>query len=165
MNSSLRECCIGLSVLKPISKLEFAIEKCTELGASRLVLFNSERSKKANLRSDRLKSIVISAVKQSLQSKIPELAIEKDLENVASQSYVYEEKFVLHEKSNDMVNDYLLGLKKSSSVIALVGPEGGFSDAEVDFLIGKGFKSFSVGKSRLKSETAAIKIASLLAVY
>ncbi|MFZ1081387.1 MAG: RsmE family RNA methyltransferase [Candidatus Kryptoniota bacterium] len=165
LNSSLRECCIGLSVLKPISKLEFAIEKCTELGASRLVLFNSERSKKASLRSDRLKSIVISAVKQSLQSKIPELAIEKDLENVASQSYVYEEKFVLHEKSNDMVNDYLLGLKKSSSVIALVGPEGGFSDAEVDFLIGKGFKSFSVGKSRLKSETAAIKIASLLAVY
>jgi 16S rRNA (uracil1498-N3)-methyltransferase len=165
LNSSLREFCIGLAVLKPISKLEFAIEKCTELGASRLMLFNSERSKDINLRFIRLNSVVRSAVKQSLQSKIPELAIAKRLEDVASQGYAYEEKIVLHEKSNDMVDDYLSGLKKRTSVIALVGPEGGFSGNEINFLIGKGFKSFSIGKSRLRSETATIKIASLLAVY
>lgn len=165
LNLSLREFCIGMAVLKPISKLEFAIEKCTELGASRIVLFNSERSKNVNLRFDRLQSIVKSAVKQSLQSKIPELAIVKNFEEVASHSYAYEEKFVLHEKSNTMVDDHLSKMNKTNSVIALVGPEGGFLESEIEFLVGKGLKSVSLGKSRLRSETAAIKIASLLAVY
>ncbi len=165
LNASLREFCIGLAVLKPVSKLEFAIEKCTELGTARLMLFNAERSKVVNIRSDRLNSVVISAVKQSLQSRIPELAIEKNLEDVASKSFVYQEKLVLHEKAGDTINDHLSRLTKTASVIAMIGPEGGFSENEIEFLAGEGFKSLSIGKSRLRSETAAVKIASLLAVY
>lgn len=165
MNSSRRQFCIGMAVLKPVSKLEFAIEKCTELGARSFMLFNTERSEKVSLRIERLTGIVRSAVKQSLQSIIPELAIGKNLEEVSVRSHVYEEKFVLHEKSNRFVNEYLSKLNAETSAIALVGPEGGFSEKEIDFLNDKGFKSVSVGKSRLRSETASIKIASLLATY
>jgi 16S rRNA (uracil1498-N3)-methyltransferase len=165
MNSSRRRFCIGMAVLKPISRLEFAIEKCTELGARNFLLFNTERSDKVNLRVERMAGVVRSAVKQSLQSIFPELAIVKNLEEVAAQSHVYQEKFVLHEKSNRMVGEYLSRLNEETSVIALIGPEGGFSEKEIDFLIARGFKSISVGKSRLRSETAAVKIASLLATY
>jgi len=165
LNSSLREFCIGMALLRPISKLEFAIEKCTELGASRFMLFNTERSEKVNLRVERLNGIIRAAVKQSLQSRIPALTIVRNLEDVALQDSVCEEKFVLHEKSNIMVQKYLSGQKKNSSELALVGPEGGFSDSEINFLVGKGFKSFSLGMPRLRSETAAIKISSLLSVY
>jgi len=195
MNSSRRPFCIGMAVLKPVSKLEFAIEKCTELGARNFMLFNTERSERVSLRIERLTDIVRSAVKQSLQSIIPELAIAKNLsewildesaygivkscstnlpygivdrysgEEVAMQSRVYEEKFVLHEKSDHAVEEYLSKLSSETSVIALIGPEGGFSEKEIDFLNDKGFKSVSVGKSRLRSETAAIKIASMLAAY
>jgi 16S rRNA (uracil1498-N3)-methyltransferase len=165
LNSSLRNFCIAAAVLKPVSKLEFAIEKCTELGVAQILLFNSERSKKVNLRLDRLQNIIVSAVKQSLQSKAPGLVFLKGLEEVVSHSHAFEEKIVFHEKADAMVYDYLLNLEKHKSVIAMVGPEGGFSDGEIDFLIGKGFKSFSLGKPRLRSETAMIKVASLLAVY
>jgi 16S rRNA (uracil1498-N3)-methyltransferase len=165
MNSSRRNFCIGIAVLKPPSKIEFALEKCTELGARSFLLFNTERSEKVSLRLERLTGIARSAVKQSLQSIIPELAILKKLEEAAALSRAYEEKFVLHEKSDRSVEGYLSILSPETSVVALVGPEGGFSGKEIDFLNGEGFRSASVGKSRLRSETAAIKIASLLAAY
>ena len=165
LNSSSRKFWIGMAALKPVSKLETAIEKCTELGARGFLLFNTERSETINLRVDRMAGIIRSAVKQSLQSIIPELAIIKNLEEVATRSHAYEGKLVLHEKSNDAVEGYLTELNKDRTVIALVGPEGGFSDKEISFLAEKGFRSVSIGKSRLRSETAAIKIASLLGVY
>lgn len=165
LNSSRRVFCIGMAALKPISKLEMAIEKCTELGARSFLLFNSERTEKVSPRVERVAGIIRSAVKQSLQSIIPEFAVLRDLEEVASRSHVYEKKSVLHEKSEDMVGEYLSRSKKDSSMIALVGPEGGFSEEEINFLVGKGFSTVCVGKSRLRSETAAIKIASLLAEY
>lgn len=62
LNSSRRRFCIAMSVLKPISKLEFAVEKCTELGAANFLLFHCERSEKVNLRPDRMAGIVKSAV-------------------------------------------------------------------------------------------------------
>ncbi len=165
LNSSLREFCIGMAVLKPVSKLELAIEKCTELGARGFLLFNSERTERVSLRTERVAGIIRSAVKQSLQSIIPEFAVLKNVEEVVSRSHVYKNKFVLHERSKDILDEYLSSTKKDSSAIALVGPEGGFSEEEITFLIGQGFKSVCVGKSRLRSETAAIKIASLLAEY
>ncbi|HUI31012.1 MAG TPA: RsmE family RNA methyltransferase [Candidatus Acidoferrales bacterium] len=164
-NLSAREFYIGIAALKPVSKLELAVEKCTELGSRGFLLFNSERSEKVNLRRERMAAIVKAAVKQSLQSKIPELAIVRNLEEAASQCHVHREKFVLHEKSDKMMTEYLPEVKKGRSVIVLVGPEGGFSEKEIGFLTENGFKSFSLGKSRLRSETAAIKAASLLAVY
>ncbi len=165
LNCSLREFCIGISLLKPMSKLELAIEKCTELGARKFVLFNSERTEKVNPRPGRLQSIVKSAVKQSLQSQFPDLIIVKDLEAVLHNSSAYSEKFVLHEKSNEKISDYISHVPTDSPAVALIGPEGGFSDREIDFLAGSGFKTLSLGLSRLRSETAAIKMASLLAAY
>jgi 16S rRNA (uracil1498-N3)-methyltransferase len=165
LNLSRRRFCVAMSVLKPVSKLEFAIEKCTELGAADFLLFNSERSGKAVIRLERMAGIARSAVKQSLQSRIPGLTFVEGLEEVVSQSHPYEEKFVLHEQSADMIDKFLPPMKEDTSVIALIGPEGGFSREEVGFLAGRGFKIVSVGRSRLRSETAAIKIASLLGVY
>jgi len=165
MNSSRRRFSIGMTPLKPVSKLEFAIEKCTELGARKFLLFNTERSERVNLRAQRMAGIMRSAVKQSLQSIIPELSIAQDLGEVPAQSGDYELKFVLHEKSDIMIGEYLSKINANSSAIALVGPEGGFSEKEIGILTQEGFKSVSVGKSRLRSETAAIKAASLLALY
>ncbi len=165
MNSSRRRFCIGMTALKPLSKLEFALEKCTELGARNFLLFNTERSEKVGLRIERLAGILRSAVKQSVQSIIPELETAENLEDVVAQSHVCETQFVLHEKSNHDLGEYLSKLKDETSVIALIGPEGGFSEKEINFLAAKDFKSVSIGKSRLRSETAAIKTASLLAAY
>ena len=165
LNLSLREYCIGIAMLKPMSKVESALEKCTELGARRFLLFNSERSEKVNPRLERLQGVVKSAVKQSLQSYFPELIVARNLKDAVTQCGNYDEKMVLHEKAVEVVDGHLSLLTKEKSVIALIGPEGGFSEDEIKFLLANGFKSFSLGKARLRSETAAIKIASLLGAY
>ncbi len=164
-NSSRRGFCVGLAVLKPVSKLELAIEKCTELGAGEFLVFNTERSWKVGLRPERIADIIVSAVKQSLQSEIPELRIVEDLNEALLMCRRYKLKLVLHEKSETMIDEILNKENETLSAIALVGPEGGFTENEISFLVSEGFKSVRVGSSRLKSETAAIKIASLLGVY
>ena len=165
LNLSRRNFCIGIASLKPISKLEIAIEKCTELGAAGFVVFCAERSERMNLRTERMAGIIKSAVKQSLQSTVPGLEILKNLEDIASASRNYEIKIVLHEKSTNMVSKYLASFKENTSAIALIGPEGGFSEKEIEFLTTRGFYDVSVGNPRLRSETAAMKISALLAEY
>lgn len=165
LNRSTRNYCIGMAWLKPTSKLELAIEKCTELGASRFVLFNCERGEKANPRPDRLRAIVRSAVKQSLQSRFPELVIAGSLKETVDGSVSFDRKIVLHEKADEAINLGAALPDGTESVIALVGPEGGFSEREIRFLEQNGYRSLSLGKARLRSETAAIKVSSLLAAY
>ncbi len=165
LNSSRRKYCIGLAFLRPFSKVELALEKCTELGTSRFVLFNSERSEKANPRPDRLRVIIRSAVKQSLQSRFPDLSISEDLKSLVNENPDYDEKIVLHEKSDEVIEPAALSSTVNRSYISLVGPEGGFSESEIEFLRDNGYRTFSLGKARLRSETAAIKAASLLAAY
>ena len=165
LNCSVRSFRIGLAFLKPVSKMEMAVEKCTELGASGFVLFNTERSERTNPRLDRLQAIIKSAVKQSLQSRFPDLSIAEDLEKVVAGNVSFEEKIVLHEKAEEILDPGSLLPFVSKSVIALVGPEGGFSENEIALLKGNGYRSYSLGKARLRSETAAMKVASLLAAY
>ncbi|MCL5267377.1 MAG: 16S rRNA (uracil(1498)-N(3))-methyltransferase [Bacteroidetes bacterium] len=165
LNSSVRKYCIGMAFLKPMSKMELAVEKCTELGASRFVLFNTERSEKVNPRPERLQGIIKSAVKQSLQSRFPELSIVEDLEKLVAGNLNFEEKIVLHERAGEVMDMGSLLSSGGKSVIALIGPEGGFSENEIAFLKENGYRSFSLGKARLRSGTAAIKVSSLLAVY
>jgi 16S rRNA (uracil1498-N3)-methyltransferase len=162
LNSPPREFCIAVSLLKPMSKLEFALEKCTELGAGSFLLFNSERSEKIRPRLDRLEGIIRSAVKQSLRSCLPGLKFVESLAEAAAFGRSYGERIVLHEKSGNLIKNHVLQMKTDSTAIALIGPEGGFSEMEIASLTENGYKDFSLGKTRLRSETAAIAIASLL---
>lgn len=162
LNAPPREFCIAMALLKPMSKLETALEKCTELGARRFLLFNSERSEKVKARPDRLRTIVRSAVKQSLRSRIPEVEFPDNLEEVAKAGGQYAAKLVLHEKADSMVTDRISALSSGETVLSLIGPEGGFSENEIAFLNENGYGSFSLGAARLRSETAAISMATLL---
>ncbi len=165
LNAPSREFCIAMALLKPISKIETAIEKCTELGTHKFLLFYSERSEKPSPRLERLQAIVKAAVKQSLRSRIPELVFLENLKQAVQMSVEYGRKVVLHEKAEAMAAEYLSGMKPGASVVALVGPEGGFSDNEIAYLIENGFASLSLGKGRLRSETAAISAATLLSSF
>ena len=165
LNAPSRDFCIAMALLKPISKIETAIEKCTELGTHKFLLFYSERSEKPGLRLERLQAIVKAAVKQSLRSRIPEVVFLENLKQVVQRSADYGEKMVLHEKAEVAAADRLAGMKPGASVIALVGPEGGFSDGEIAYLIENRYANLSLGKGRLRSETAAISAATLLSSF
>ncbi len=165
LNSPRREFCVAMALLKPMSKIETALEKCTELGTRKFLLFYSERSEKLSPRPERLQAIVKAAVKQSLRSRIPEVVFLENLKEVVARSVNYGAKIVFHEKAEVTAADQLAGTSPSKSIIALVGPEGGFSDNEIAYLIENGYASLSLGKGRLRSETAAISAATLLSSF
>ncbi|HEY9165903.1 MAG TPA: RsmE family RNA methyltransferase [Candidatus Kryptonia bacterium] len=162
LNSPARKFWIGLSMLKPVSKIESAVEKCTEIGAAGFLLFPSKRSEKVRPRLSRLDAIARSAMKQSLQSRIPTIVKIDDMEQLVARDREYNVRVVLHEKSRDPAEPFIRQLANQTSVVALIGPEGGFTDEEIAFFKENGYAELSLGKSRLRSETAAIKIASLL---
>ncbi len=165
LNSPPMKFCIAMSVFKSMSKLEIALEKCTELGAGSFLLFNSERSEKVRPRLDRLEGIIKSAVKQSLRSRLPGLEFVEGLVEAVAFGHSYDERIVLHEKSGNMIKSHISQMKTDGSAIAMIGPEGGFSEKEIALLVENGYKDFSLGKPRLRSETAAIAIASLFSAY
>jgi 16S rRNA (uracil1498-N3)-methyltransferase len=138
--------------IKNRDRMEFAVEKASELGVDRIIIFRGDHSQKGNVRRDRIESTVLSAMKQSLRLFLPEIHIEESLKNA-----------LLHKKEGE-----LLLMADETTVIAseiprderstflIIGPEGGFSHNEREILKKEGAIQISLGSKRLRTETAAI---------
>jgi len=156
-----RKITIAISLLKNNSRLEWAFEKITELGISEIIPLVCERTEKQHFRFERMKNILISSMLQSQQAWLPILHEPVDFEQVVEQSH-QDQKFIAHcveeEKRNlsDLVNENL------SSQIILVGPEGDFTNEEIEFAIRYHFTPVALGETRLRSETAGIVAAAIL---
>ncbi len=80
--------------LKNPERLKFALEKCTELGITRFILFNSERTVSKGFNTERLNKIVISAMKQSLRTFLPKIEIAnsiKELKNLTGEKIIFDQ--------------------------------------------------------------------------
>ncbi|NGP88559.1 RsmE family RNA methyltransferase [Fodinibius halophilus] len=142
---------LGMGIIKKRDRLEFAVEKAIELGVSEIGLFRSERTIKKNVRMDRLESIAVSAMKQSLQVWLPTITMYHTLDDFLA-SYTQAEWLVAHEKVEKQ--DHSFTDTDSDTVLLLVGPEGGFSPSEIDKLTDGGATTVSLGENRLRTETA-----------
>ena len=166
------EAVIDISILQSVTsrdKLDFIFQKNTELGIKNFYLINTERvnfkipQSKTENRIEHLKKVVISACEQSGRSKIPTvhetiLGLNK-LTNEDDHSCKlilnpYTDYSLSNLRNNDLIN------KKSFQI--LIGPEGGFSEAEIKVAENAGFKSLSLGKRVLRTETASLSIASAI---
>lgn len=144
---------LAMPLLKARDRMEFAIEKSVEIGVGKILLFQSDRTEKHKVRDDRMQVIIESAMKQSLQVYLPVFKICASLESVLEQTEG-STILVAHEKENQTrVQDIeqINGL-----TVLLVGPEGGFSDKEMDLFKREKAQIISLGSNRLRSETAAI---------
>lgn len=150
------ELVLGMGIIKKRDRLEFAVEKAIELGAAGICLFRSERTIKENVRMDRLESLAISAMKQSLQSHLCNVEIYHSLDMMLDAVSV-DNLLVAHEKVDEAKGniDYK-SVRNSERTLLLVGPEGGFSETEISNLTDKGAELVSLGPNRLRAETAAI---------
>lgn len=147
---------LAMGIIKKRDRLEFAVEKAVELGASEIVLFNSDHSEKEKVRLDRLKTIAISAMKQSMRSWLPEIVFLHSMDEVL-QKYSNHRILMAHEqigfespKSDELKN------QNEEKFLLLVGPEGGFSARETTLAKEYMAKMVSLGKYRLRTETAAV---------
>src|SRR5699024_4290721 len=115
------ELILGMGIIRKRDRMEFAVEKAVELGARHIVLFRSERTVKQNVRTDRLESIVLSAMKQSLRSWLPEVAMVHSLQEVINR-FPESRCLMAHEKVGGDLSDY--SLASSEQQLLLIGPEG-----------------------------------------
>ena len=153
---------IAISLLKNPSRLEWFIEKASEIGISEIILLICDHTEKQNFRRDRMQNIIISAMLQSQQTRLPQLHqpqkfndfIKKNFDGLKLIAHcVEEEKYSL----SVLINQY-----KDQNKLILIGPEGDFSNAEISAALEKKFIPVSLGTTRLRTETAGVVAAALL---
>ena len=125
---------IAMAPTKNMDRNEWFAEKATEIGFDELIL--------------------ISAIKQSLKARLPKLNEMTDFNKFINQEFKGQ-KFIAHcyEGEKPLLKDVL---KAGEDALVLIGPEGDFSEGEVEKAIERGFTPISLGKSRLRTETAAL---------
>lgn len=147
---------IAITPTKNIERMEWAIEKCVEIGVNEITPLLCRFSERKQLRTDRLKKIILSAAKQSLTPYLPvlhELTPYDDF--VKTQSILNQQCFIAH-CYKDEKRLLKTEIEKGKNVLVLIGPEGDFSEKEVADALALGFSPVSLGNSRLRTETAAV---------
>lgn len=141
-------------------KMDFVIQKSTELGVKKIIPFISERSvlKKTN-KIERWKRIAKESSEQSGRLVIPEI---NSVENFKDLIKFIENGLLFWEKAESSLIDAFYSLNISKPLFLIVGPEGGFSLEEVNEALKTGIKIASLGKKILKADTAAIVSLSLV---
>lgn len=145
--------------------MELAVEKCAELGLAMVVPVVSDRSVAAlsKNRLERLRRIAIGAMKQSLGSYLTTVLQPISFADALRKSKDQELSIVAHRSTGESQLRNLSKLIKTAGTIAVwIGPEGGFTDGEVDMLRKTGGLVFDLGERRLRSETAAIACIAIL---
>lgn len=149
------EVVLGISVLGKESRFEWMIEKAVELGVTRIIPFQSKRSVKYRIRPDRVRRIMISAIKQCMRSRLPVL---EDVTNISElvQREDFKAKFIARADAEKHILSSRESFVSPGPVLILIGPEGDFTDEEYDLAISNDCMAINLGSQRLRAETAAI---------
>ncbi|TNK81783.1 16S rRNA (uracil(1498)-N(3))-methyltransferase [Mycoplasmopsis pullorum] len=149
---------LAAAIIK-LDRFEWLLEKATELGVDQIVPIWSENtdSELAKFKFDRkrvrFEEILLNSAQQSFRNKVPTLMqINKYSDFLKTQADL---KIIAHEKNDDL-NLNLTKLAKNQKIIVLVGPEGGFSESEVEKAHENGYHVVSLGSRILRAETASI---------
>jgi 16S rRNA (uracil1498-N3)-methyltransferase len=152
---------VALALLKKEKRYEWFVEKATELGANYIIPFTSKYTEKQNIRHDRLEKIAISAIKQSLQLCLPKILNPVPLEqlpSVAEQLNISNRFLALCHAKTKLSQM----LSNQRNILITIGPEGGFSNDEIQFLSDNNFHPVLLSNTRLRAETAAISACSII---
>jgi 16S rRNA (uracil1498-N3)-methyltransferase len=145
---------IAIAPTKNNDRLEWFIEKCTEIGINTITPILCKHSERKKIKTERLIKTSVSAMKQALKATLPkinELVSFNDLINEPFNG----KKYIAHCYNQNQKHFTASYLKKENALI-LIGPEGDFSQEEVTLAIENGFEPISLGNSRLRTETAGI---------
>lgn len=149
---------IAIAPTKNIDRIEFFVEKSVEMGISEITILQTEKTERKNINIDKLRKQAIAASKQSLRFHFPVvndlIKLPDFLKNINS-----EKTFVAHCNEN-LERIELKEIPKLDEITFLIGPEGDFSEKEINYLSENKVKAVSLGNQRLRTETAGIFVAS-----
>lgn len=149
---------LAIAPTKDISRIEWLVEKATEVGFDEISFLNCQFSERKNLRIDRIERIVISAMKQSRKAWKPIVNNMLSFEDFM-QKEVTGQKFICHCYNEIKKTDFFSNINNSGlfeDITVLIGPEGDFSINEVHQALQQQYKSTTLGNSRLRTETAGL---------
>ena len=145
---------IAFSPTKQMDRNEWFIEKATEIGIDKFTPIYSNFSERKDIKTERLKKIAISAIKQSQQASLPEIDIQVSFNDFISMQF-NSKKYIAH--CYDKPKTPLTQLyNKGDDALILIGPEGDFSEEEVESAIKNGFEPISLGERGLRTEAACL---------
>lgn len=145
---------IAFSPTKQMDRNEWFVEKATEIGIDKFTLIQSFYSERKDINSERLKKIAIAALKQSQQAFLPDIEEQVKFNEFIFRSF-NQKKYIAHcydKPKKPLAQIY----NKGEDALILIGPEGDFSEDEVDNAIKSGFEPISLGNTRLRTETACL---------
>lgn len=145
---------LAVAPTKRLERIEWMVEKATELGVDRISFIQCRNSERHRLRLDRLQRKAVSAMKQSIKATLPQIdelvAFEDFFDLVDPEA----NKLLAHLSESAM--PLLKAATPGASYCVLVGPEGDFSKEEIAMAADHGFQTVHLGNSRLRTETAAL---------
>jgi len=156
---------IAISLIKNASRFEWFLEKATEIGVNEIIPIICARTEKEKFRVDRLQNILISAMLQSQQCWLPVLREPTPFENLVNESR-QEQKFIAHcisqqkKQLSSLIQNLTFDIQ--NNFLMLVGPEGDFTENEIQFALSKNYLPVALVDTRLRTETAGIAALVLL---
>lgn len=149
---------MAVAPTKNAERFEWFLEKATEVGVSEIIPLETERSERRTFRPERGEKVITAAMKQSLKAYRPLLHPLTALRETAAMPFAGR-KLIAHcdtARTDGGKAHLARTLQPGEAALVLIGPEGDFSPAEIDFALAHGFEEISLGAQRLRTETAAV---------
>ena len=156
-----RKVCVAISLLKNASRWEWFLEKAVEIGVQEIIPLLCDRTEKQHYKKERAQGIVISAMLQSRQVWLPHLQEPVALNDVIHHRDSFTQKLIAHCR-DDGKKTVLADLPAQDSTQILIGPEGDFTENEIEAALQQQYQPVSLGETRLRTETAGLVASALL---
>ena len=157
---------LAVAPTKNIDRFEWFVEKATEIGFDELTPLCCRYSERKVIKPERIEKILVSAAKQSLKAYVPRLnpmTTFKDFINNSLSLTPHSSLFIAH--CYDQPKQHLLhACPPASNVVVMVGPEGDFSEEEVELALRNSFQAITLGDARLRTETAGVVACHLVTI-
>lgn len=154
---------LAVAPTKNIERYEWFLEKATEIGVDEITPLICKHSGRRKVKTERLKKVLVSGMKQSLKAYLPKLNSIVTLPDFISTHKNQNGQKFIAQPGKDAAH-FKSKYRKGSDATVLVGPEGDFSEEEVRQALEEGFEMVNLGNSRLRTETAAIVICHAISI-
>jgi len=157
--ASSQKITLGIGLLKNLTRLEWLLEKATEMGVYEIMPLLCEHTIFEKFKLDRFQNILHSAMIQSQQVWLPLLATPVKFKE-AIQNQKQTQKLIAHCEASDKLD--IKKIEAATDCLLLIGPEGDFSAAEIELALANNYQAIHLGPTRLRTETAALFALSVL---
>lgn len=146
---------IAIAPTKNIDRLEWFLEKATEIGIDEITPIICERSERKIIKGERLEKVITAAVKQSLTAYHPKLNAASSYQDFIKKDHK-STKLIAHceaDKVRQAIDQLII---PQENYLILIGPEGDFTPKEIELALHTGYKPVTLGSTRLRTETAGL---------